>query len=122
VKGLVALCVSALVFTAGASASRIGTGLYGKAVISPALPVCQEGVPCSKPAKGFRLRFYRGTRHIADVRTAADGTYKISLAPGIYRVGTSTPQLLYPRIHPRTAKVPRGRYARLNFTIDIGIR
>ena len=79
-------------------------------------------MPCSKPAKGFRLRFYRGTRHIADVRTAADGTYEVALAPGIYRVGTSTPKLLYPQIHPRTAKVLRGRYARLNFTIDIGIR
>ena len=121
-KGLIALSASAFVIAAGASAASSGSGLYGKAVIAPASPVCQEGVPCSRPAKGFRLRFFRGTRHVADTRTDSAGRFRIALAPGIYSIGSPTPKRVYPHIRPRTATVPRGRYARLNVTIDVGIR
>jgi hypothetical protein len=122
VKRLVALCAGALVITAAAAATSGGTGLYGKAIISPASPVCQEGVPCSKPAKGFRLRFFRGTTHVADARTDAAGRFRIALAPGIYRIGAPTLRVVYPHIQPRTATVPRGRYAHVVLTIDLGIR
>ena len=59
---------------------------------------------------------------MADTRTDAYGKFRIALTPGTYRVGAASTKLTYPSIRPRTAIVPLGRYARVSFAIDIGIR
>jgi hypothetical protein len=50
------------------------------------------------------------------VVTARDGTYRIALRPGVYAV--QGPK----RMMPLSAKVVAGRFTRLNFAIDTGIR
>ena len=110
--------VAALVATTGST----GSGLYGKVVISPARPVCTAGESCTAPDKNDVLSFWRGDRRIAVVRTTRTGSYRVALAPGRYVVKVKRPHALGRGLAPTRATVPRGRYSRLNFTLDIGIR
>jgi hypothetical protein len=120
---IIFLIVSATLAVAfGGAAAQNGTGLYGLVVISPAFPVCEEGVPCTRPAGGVVLQFFRvGGHRVAATRTRADGTFRVALTPGKYVVSTPSPKRTS-RLNPRTATVPRTHYGRANFTLDIGIR
>ena len=113
---MLTLLVAALI---GAS----GSGLHGKVVIDPGRPVCVVGEPCSVPDANDRLAFWRRGHRVATVTTRSDGSYRVTLVPGKYSV--TTPGRTGPigrGLEPSTAVVPRGRYARLNFTLDVGIR
>ena len=111
----------ALAACGGGVASSASGGLFGKVVISPATPVCRVGESCTKPAAHLLLVFTRpGTR--AQTRTHADGTYRIALSPGRYSVRPSPQTGIGRGLEPRTALVPRARYARVNFSLDTGIR
>jgi hypothetical protein len=92
-------------------------------VISPAFPVCQVGVPCSRPAPHVVLRFFRHGIRIASTRTGADGRYRVSLPAGSFAVRTREPgpsDVL--RLAPHLVRVQRGVITHVDFTIDIGIR
>ena len=90
--------------------------LSGAVTIGPTTPVCQVGVPCDKPAAAVRLSFAR-RGHQLSVKTNAAGTYRISLAPGIYAVSASAGMSLRPR-----AINVRAPTTHLDFAIDTGIR
>lgn len=95
-------------------------GLYGAVVRGPIAPVCREGVPCTEPVAGMRLTFIRAS---TARRTTTDrsGRYRIALPSGLYAIRTNaTPFGRVPT--PATARVPRGRFVRLNLEIDTGIR
>jgi hypothetical protein len=109
--------VAALVAASGTS----GSGLYGKVVISPARPVCAVGEPCTAPDRDDVLTFWRRGRRVATARTTAKGSYRIALAPGRYAV-TVRRRAIGRGLEPTRATVLRCRYARVNFTLDIGIR
>jgi hypothetical protein len=109
---------AALVVVSGSS----GSGLYGKVVISPARPVCTAGESCTAPDRNDMLTFWRGGRRVAIARTNAAGSYRVALAPGRYVVKVKRPRGIGRGLEPVRATVPRGRYARVNFTLDIGIR
>jgi hypothetical protein len=108
----------ALVAVSGSSRS----GLYGKVVISPARPVCAAGESCTAPDRNDVLTFWRGDRRVAIARTNTAGSYRVALAPGRYVVRVKHPHGIGRGLDPTRATVPRGRYARVNFTLDIGIR
>ncbi|HZR95802.1 MAG TPA: carboxypeptidase regulatory-like domain-containing protein [Gaiellaceae bacterium] len=95
------------------------TGLTGTVAISPAQPVCQVGVPCSKPAPGLTVRFVRRNGVVATTVTAADGGYRVRLAPGTYvvRIG-----MRMARPTPATVVVRRTGWTRQNIAVDTGIR
>lgn len=118
----VLLCAGAVAASGGVAAAQSDTGLYGRVVIYPALPVCQQGVSCSRPAGHVVLRFWRDGRRVAAVRTNANGTFRLALRPGTYAVTSPAARLKRPGLHPGKATVPRGRFARVNFTLDVGIR
>jgi hypothetical protein len=118
----VLLCAGAVAVFGGVAAAQTDTGLYGKVVIYPALPVCQQGSPCSKPAGNVLLRFWRNGHRVAAVRTHANGTFRLALKPGTYGVTTPAGLLKQSGLHPRRATVPLDRFARQNFTLDVGIR
>ena len=110
-----------LALTAGASAAgRAGSGLFGSVTMSPVTPVCVAGRSCSAPVPNLPLAFARSGVDVARVTTAADGTYRIRLAPGTYtvrrlkRIGMS--------MTPVTVQVPGGRWKHQSFSIDTGIR
>ena len=116
---LVALATAALALAGGASASR-SSGLFGIVMRGPIQPVCRIGVPCDEPAS-VTLVFSRAGREAARVRSHADGRYRIALPPGTYSVRTTLRS--FGRIpQPASVRVPRSRYARVDFSIDTGIR
>lgn len=100
--------------------ATIISGLFGTVVRSPATPVCQVGRPCTAPAAGVRLTFYRGAAAVMSVVTTSTGHYRVGLAPGVYTVRLATKSRMT-RLAPTTVTVMRA-FSRRNFTIDTGIR
>jgi len=97
------------------------SGLRGKVMIAPATPSCQVGEPCTKPAPDVLLVFSRKGRTAHRTRTHDDGTYRIKLAPGTWTV-TAPGSGLSRALDPRRVVVPRARYRRVTFMLDIGIQ
>jgi hypothetical protein len=119
----VAACIVALVVAGITSATPAATqapsGLYGLVKRGPVTPVCQVGVPCDEPAARATFLLVRNGKSIR-VRTDARGHYRVRLAPGRYRI--TKPDWGPGSIRPTSARVPRGRFVRLNIFIDTGIR
>jgi hypothetical protein len=114
----IAVSAVALALVAGAGARRttLRSGLYGTVMRGPTTPVCVAGVPCSAPAAGAVLVFTRGAV-VGRITVASDGSYRLHLPAGLYTVRTSKQ-----RLEPTVARVYVGRMARLDFSIDTGIR
>jgi hypothetical protein len=112
------ILVAAVVTATGST----GSGLYGKAVIDPARPVCAVGQSCAAPDRNDLLAFWLRGRRIATARTKADGTYRVTLPAGRYVVTAKHRGPAGRGLEPAQAVVPHGRYVRVNFRLDIGIR
>jgi hypothetical protein len=95
--------------------------LHGIVTQGPTQPVCQVGVPCSKPAAGIHLRFTRANGVAVTVTTDARGRYSIRLARGTYTATVVPPRTIGRGIDPRTFTA-RGTTQRLDFDVDTGIR
>jgi hypothetical protein len=115
------VAVAGLALIPALSVSAAASGLRGLVVFSPTRPVCFEGQPCSKPAAHVVMVFSRRGGVAARVRTRADGTYRVSLQPGTYRVSAPAHRV-GSGITPRTVRVPNGRTMRADFEIDTGIQ
>jgi hypothetical protein len=113
---------ASLVFAVPASCSdSAASGLYGRVVISPAQPVCRVGVPCTAPAKNTWLTFSAHGRRVARTRTDLRGRYRLALPPGAYAVRVAV-RVIGRGLEPQRAVVRTGRYRRVDFTLDVGIR
>jgi hypothetical protein len=120
----IALAAASLALGCGASASSLSpsaTGLQGRVMRGPIMPVCRVGVPCEEPAKGVTLRFSRNGRIVARATTNSKGWYRVVLKPGRYSVRTNAraPQAV-PR--PALATATSGRFHRVDFHLDTGLR
>lgn len=104
------------------SALALASGLHGTVTRSPITPVCRVGVPCSAPAVGAVLVFSRAGQVAARIRTGAGGRYSVSLTPGYYTVAMSPVPRIGFGIRPTRVHVARNISARLDFSIDTGIR
>jgi hypothetical protein len=113
-----AILAASLAFVTGAGAhpATLKSGLYGTVMRGPITPVCVAEQPCSAPAAGAVLVFTRGAV-IDRVTVASDGSYRLHLPAGMYVVRTGSK-----RLEPTLARVFAGRMARLDFSIDTGIR
>jgi hypothetical protein len=115
---LLALVVAGLA-SATPSATPAPSGLYGLVKRGPVTPVCQVGVPCDEPAANATFLLIRKGKSTR-VRTDARGHYRVRLAPGRYII--ARPSWGPGSIKPASARVPPGRFARVNIFIDTGIR
>jgi hypothetical protein len=116
-------CLAALVaLVAGAADAGTSSGLRGIVMRGPVMPVCIVGQPCNEPAANIRLVFLRDGKPAATARTVRDGRYRVALRPGIYRVRTLPRPSIGRGIEPERVQVPRARFARVDFSIDTGIR
>jgi hypothetical protein len=97
-------------------------GLHGVVTRGPTTPVCRVGVPCSAPAVGAVLVFARAGHETTRVRSGAGGRYSVRLAPGYYTVTIGSVPRIGFGLRPGRVHVARGIDARLDFSIDTGIR
>jgi hypothetical protein len=105
-----------------AAALALPSGLHGTVIINPARPVCIADEPCWAPDRGDVLVFSRDGKRVAQTRTDANGRYRVRLPAGTYTATAPRHQGIGRGLQPSRVVVPRGRYARANFTLDIGIR
>jgi hypothetical protein len=97
------------------------TVLHGVVTMGPTQPVCQAGVPCSKPAAHVQLLFTRAGAATIKVTTDAGGRYSVRLARGAYTVKVNPPMTIGRGLEPR-AVTARRAVQRLDFDLDTGIR
>lgn len=117
---LAAACVFAAGSGTAAGATRTAV-LHGNVLLAPATPVCMPRIPCIKPASGVVLAFSRGGLVRARVTTAADGSYRVALAPGAYSVRVTHPSGIR-RLSPSGVTLAGGQVKRVTFYLDTGIR
>ena len=120
---ILAALLAATACGAQSSGATGASGLTGVVRISPATPACRAGTSCSRPAKRFRLVFSRNGRNTVVV-TDAHGRYRVRLERGRYVVSAARGGNTGPKrgLQPGTVTVPRGRFAKRDFTYDPGIR
>ena len=96
--------------------------LHGTVTRGPTSPVCENGKPCSAPASGTQLIFtLLDDGPVTTVTAAEDGSYSVSLAPGVYTV-TVAPQPIGRGVEPGKVRVTAGQDRSVDFQIDTGIR
>jgi len=69
-----------------------------------------------------QLVFVRNGVVVSRVRTNATGRYRLALLPGRYAVRLPGKPGIGRIVKPQTVRVLRGRYTRVDFSIDTGIR
>jgi hypothetical protein len=117
---LVVIAAALLLAGCGSRQAAGSSGLSGRAILSPATPVCRTGTSCSKPARGLTLVFDRDG-HTARTKTDKQGGFRIALAPGTYRLSVAGARP-GSRLKPGMAKVEAGSYGNLELRYDAGIR
>ena len=117
-RRIVLLLALAVAAAGSAHATTVRSGLYGTVMRGPITPVCALEVPCDEPAAGAVLVFTREGREVARTRVRQDGSYRIALAPGTYRVRAVSRRPL----DPSTVTVRPRRFRHVDFSIDTGIR
>jgi hypothetical protein len=105
-----------------AGASTTSSGLWGEVKRGPVTPVCVAEQPCYVPAKGVTLVFVRGGVVVRRAITNDLGRYRVRLAAGTYSVRLPQKQAIGRDLEPVQARVRAGRFVRVDFSIDTGIR
>lgn len=88
----------------------------------PISPVCVAEQPCDAPARHVTLLFSRDGRVVGRTTTDLEGRYRIQLSAGVYDVSRTVAQRIGRGLEPDRARVWRGRFVRVDFSIDTGIR
>jgi len=123
-KWIVALFVVLLVFAGPAGGS--GSGIKGRVTASPTCPV--ETMPpdpkCAPRGFAAHVRISRAGKVVKRLSTGGDGRFKVTLAPGRYRV-KATPKsgMSLPSCPgPQAARVRSGHFTSVAIDCDSGIR
>jgi hypothetical protein len=114
--------LAAVLALAPAGAATTASGLWGVVERGPITPVCMVGKPCSAPARNVTLVFLRSGRAIRRATTDGRGRYRVRLAPALYAVRLARPPRVGRGVEPARARVRAGRFVRVDFSIDTGIR
>ena len=120
--GIAALATLAIGCGSAAGSGTATSGLKGRVMRGPTMPVCRVGVPCEAPAPGLKLLFYRSGKVVARATTNQRGWYRVALKAGPYTVRTSSRPAFENMLQPRRVRVASGRFKRVDFHIDTGIR
>jgi hypothetical protein len=119
----VGLAVTVALFLAsGAQATTASSGLRGVVTRGPITPVCAAEVPCTGPAPNVTLLFSRGDRIVGRAVTDSAGRYRLRLPAGLYVVKRPGSTGIGRGLEPDHARVYAKRFARVDFSIDTGIR
>lgn len=121
-RSIVALLVLAALGSVGAASGAPTGGLRGLVTKGPTTPVCRAEERCDAPAANTKLLFFRKDVQVASVRTSAAGMYRIAIGPGRYAVRVALKSGIGRRLQPSSVRVFPGRFLRVNFSLDTGIR
>jgi hypothetical protein len=121
-KRLGLVVTAALFLAGGAGAVAVPSGLHGVVMRGPVAPMCVAEQPCTQPAKDTTLLFSRHGHGVARAKTDNAGRYHLRLPPGSYGVGLTGTAKVGRGLEPDHARIRTGRYVRLDFSIDTGIR
>jgi len=98
------------------------TGLQGTITRSPSRPVCFANDPCEAPLAGD-FDVLRFDIVVATFHSAADGSYRVALAPGNYTVRPDPDvPIISPTSQTRTVTVEPGGWTRADLVFDTGIQ
>ena len=86
------------------------------------MPVCVPEQPCDAPAKNITLVFARAGQVVRRATTNDQGRYRVRLSPGTYAVRLTDRPAIGRGLEPVQAHVRAGRFVRVDFSIDTGIR
>jgi hypothetical protein len=112
----------ALLIVGGAQATTASSGLRGVVTRGPITPVCAAEMPCTGPASNVTLLFARGDRVVGRAVTDSAGKYRLRLPAGLYVVKRPGSMGIGRGLEPDHARVYAKRFARVDFSIDTGIR
>jgi hypothetical protein len=117
------LVVLVAVVAAPVASSVGGGGLHGTVRRGPIWPVCPTSGPCDAPVR-VTLVFARAAtpQRRYRIRSHADGAYRIALPAGVYTVTTKERVGIRHNIRPHRVRVRAGRWNKVDFSIDTGIR
>ncbi|HEX6699757.1 MAG TPA: hypothetical protein VF101_03425 [Gaiellaceae bacterium] len=116
--------VAGIVFlVAGTSAAATtSSGLFGFVRRGPIVPVCVVEQPCDGPARNMTLVFWRNGKAAGRTTTSKTGAYRIRLASGVYTMRPAGSATIGRGAEPAKARVVAGRFRRVDFFVDTGIR
>jgi hypothetical protein len=121
--GFGTLSLALVLAGAPAAATTTPSGLRGLVTRGPITPVCVAEQPCSEPAPHVTLVFSRNGRVVGRAVTNGEGRYRVRLPAGLYAVRRPGPTDPIGRgLEPDHARVRAGRFMRVDFSIDTGIR
>ncbi|TML13678.1 MAG: hypothetical protein E6G33_11525 [Actinobacteria bacterium] len=121
-RSIAVLVMATALSFAGTGSATVSSGLRGVVMRGPVMPVCMVGQPCDEPAANLKLIFVRDRIVAGRARTDAQGRYRVVLRPGRYSVRIPGKVLIGRGIAPPTVRVLRGRFLRVDFFVDTGIR
>ncbi len=84
--------------------------------------MCVAEQPCTEPAGNVTLVFSRSGRVVRRTVTDSAGRYRVRLPAGLYSVRRAGASGFDRRLEPNAARVRSGRFVRVDFSIDTGIR
>lgn len=98
------------------------TGVEGIVTIGPTCPVQRVDSPCpDRPYEATIFLLDGARRPIAEVRSAADGRFRVVLAPGTYTLSPQA-QGAFPHAAEQTVTVLEGQITTVQIAFDSGIR
>jgi hypothetical protein len=104
------------------STFSLPSGLHGRVLYGPTCPVERAGQSCTRPYQAtIRILREPAGKLVATVRSAANGTFNVRLAPGRYLLRPQAGRPL-PRSSPQTVTVHPHRYTDVTIRYDSGIR
>jgi hypothetical protein len=112
----------ALLAAGSAQATGIRSGLHGVVMRGPISPVCVAEQPCDEPARNVTLLFSRNSHVVGRAVTNSEGRYRVRLPAGVYSVRRPGAVTIGRGLEPDRARVRSGRFMRVDFSIDTGIR
>jgi hypothetical protein len=98
------------------------SGVQGEVRIGPVQPVERPGVPNDAPYSAtLRIKRASGGELVAETKSAADGSFRVALAPGDYVLEPVNGEPL-PTAQAQEFTVEPGRFTTVNIAYDSGIR
>jgi hypothetical protein len=123
-RRLPVLLLLVLATACGGGSAGDGTGgIQGTVTIGPQCPVEQAGSPCPDAPFAGLVTVTSGGEVVQEVRSATDGTYRVSLEPGAYTVVAGSADGMGIAVGtPVEAVVGEGSFVRVDLSVDSGIR